>query len=206
LEEAQECIDDPDGIGRRRATAFKSSLRPITTVVAPISLPEPMWRTVEGNPMAIEVNLAADPKLPFRGAEIAWRWGVQTGWVLVECKDNALYVAGKKVEHHLEPEQAAGSPLAGYVLFARLEAKMAGVVLHPNIKSAMMENQHLFPESWKVDSRGRTLHTYLPAVGWRFGANQFIEEIFTDDGKVWTEDCTDLLCDWCIHHPVAIMG
>ena len=154
---------------------------------------EPLWRPVPGNPNAIEVNLAADPERPFKGAKIAWRWGAQTGWVRLELKDGYLYRDGKKVTLHLDPVQVNDYP-QGHTLHKNLERSMAGVALHPNIKNALMVpgNQHLLPESWKVNAAGHTLLVYFWALGFRYGRRcRYVEFIFSFEG-VWRDHHCDL--------------
>lgn len=210
-EEAEECLRDPDGtgMGGRRAAAFKNpppqieAAAPAAAPATPVLPPEPMWRPVEGNPNAVDVNLAHDPKLPFAGVEVGWRWGPQKGWVRLEKKDGDLYRDGKKVSLHLEPEQKPGSFLQGHTLKDRLQAKTAGVVLHPNEKTALMANPHLFPESWKVDAQGRILHTYFWAVGFRNGDDRCVEYVYFDDGA-WLEDYDDLVSGWIVNDPSAV--
>ena len=201
-EQLENYLAEDDAVTLARLHAFAGPVTPPSAIEAAPS--EPLWRPVEGNPNAIEVNLAADPKRPFPGAKIDWRWGQQTGWVLVEHKDNALCVGGRKVALHLEPEQASGGSLRGYKLFSRLEAKMAGVVLHPNIKSAMMENEHLFPENWKRDEAGNILNIYFWAVGFRYGqGSRCVGYVYFLLGA-WHEDDGRLGHLWLVRGPAAI--
>ena len=154
--------------------------------------------------MAVEVNLAAAPKRPFVGAQVDWRWGQQTGWVRLELKDGDLYRDGKKVDLYFDSAQVGGS-LQGYALCKNLERTMAGVVLHPNEKTALMANEQLFPESWKVDDQGRDLFIFFWAVGFRRGSTRYAVFVFFD-GDAWCESRIPLGRHLNVNNPAAHAG
>ena len=194
-EKMSACLADPDGYGWRCVVGFLS----------PVS--EPLWRLVPGNSNAIEVNLGAEPKIPM-GAKIAWRWGRQTGYTLVERReDGELYQDGRKVVLHLEPEQVSRILIRGTVIQKRLKISGQAVVLHPNIKTALMvpENRHLIPESWKRNEAGNGLVIAFWGIGFRFiGAGCCVEHIFFYDGE-WREDCGNLRGLRLASHPIALV-
>lgn len=118
-----------------------------------------LWERISDT--SIRVNLSAPPKLPFASAEVEWNEG--SGWVTVERKGDDLYVDGRKVEFFLAEGQRAGR-VVGHDQRKQIDMSRA---LHVNILDALMENPHLIPPFWKVDSKGRNRLIYFWAVGYR---------------------------------------
>ncbi len=125
--------------------------------------PPPVERWRKLSDMAIEVNLDAPLTLPFNGAKPEWQPPAGRGWVKVERVGDDLFVSGRKVIHHLEPEQKTGF-LQGHRLRDRLQNRDT---MDPRVLDALVEfeNGRLIPESWKVDSEGRTLYHYFWEAG-----------------------------------------
>ena len=167
-------------------------------------VPVQRWRPV--GPMAIEVNFDAPVELPFGplfdGAKIQWNWTKITGWVRVERIGDDVFVGGLKVVFHLEPEQAATWSINGYVLQLRVEDKS---VLDPRIGKALFENQHLLPDSWKVDADGNIRSIFFWSVGFR-GRGSFlsVQRLCLRCGQ-WCWDNHWLVNDWRAWHPAAVL-
>lgn len=155
-------LEDPEWLAATKRFLRKENPWPEMSAAAS---QEPLWRRVEGCPNAIEVNFANSGTLPFTVAEPDWRWGQQTGWVRVELKGNNLYVKGKKVVFHFEPEQTKGR-IPGHTLLDRFKVRDSAQHLHPNVLEACKE-AGILPESWKVDDQGRTRYIFAWARGFR---------------------------------------
>lgn len=191
-EEVEECLRDGDA-AKRRILAFKNPSAPV---------PEPLWRPVEGCSNVIEVNLAHPGTLPFTGAETGWQWGQMTGWVRTEIKDDNLYVKGKKVVFHLEPEQTKGS-IVGNLLHDRLKAGNSASHLHPNILEACRE-AGILPESWKADNQGRTRYTFAWAKGYRRSGGSLCVRYLYWDGGQWNWHYGWLDYGFGVQYPAAV--
>lgn len=159
-----------------------------------------LWRKIEGSDTAIEVNLDAPPRLPFGEAQVEWTTPGQTGWVRVEKKDSQLFVDGRKVNLHLTYEQKNGHA-KGYVLRRRLEDR---TVLHPNILDALLENPHLFPDSWKVDGQGLTIFVYFWAVGYCNSVDHLFVRCVYFRGAQWRRRHRWLGLHWGGRSPAAV--
>ena len=181
-EEMEWCLEHPE-LARVHVERFKDSL------VVAVAKSSPIWRPVEGRPSAIDVNLGADPKLPFADAGIAWHWGRRTGWVRVELCGDTLYIDARPVDFHLDSKQKSG--ISGLKLREILFREVADVVLHPNIKTALMENKHLLPQSWRRDRHGTRCISFW-AVGFRDLTDRpYVEYIFWEK-NTWREGLSRL--------------
>lgn len=157
------------------------------------------WRKIGDN--IIEVNFRTPVILPFDGTVEEWKTA-RRGWVRVERKGDELYVDGRKVVFHLEPEQLSGS-IQGHELRKRLQDKS---VLDPRILDALFENQHLIPESCKVDEQGR--HRYIYFWETRFHdrvGNLYVRNLYWDGGQ-WRRNYDCLGNGWGVRRPALILA
>lgn len=165
---------------------------------------EPLWRLVDGNSDVIEVNLAYSDALPFTGAVPDWRWGERTGWVRVERKDDSLYVKGRKVVLHFEPEQTKGRIL-GRTLLSRFVVRNSDQHIHPNVLEACKE-AGILPESWKTDSQGRAQYIFAWAKGFRGSGDLLYVRCLYWDDEQWGLDYVLLDDGWGGQEPAAVIG
>ncbi|HAU66377.1 MAG: hypothetical protein UT30_C0001G0051 [Candidatus Uhrbacteria bacterium GW2011_GWF2_39_13] len=116
------------------------------------------WRKIDEN--TIEVNLDFPIGISILEAKLQV-WKKCSGLVTVMRKGKDLFVDGRKMILHLEPEQISGG-LAGAALLTRLVEKD---VLHPNVIKALLDNVHLIPNSFKKNSARKTQYIFFWATG-----------------------------------------
>lgn len=176
---------------------FIASKRPAAGIEPAVPTKPVLWERVDAT--TIQVNLDFLPNLPFDDAKRAWRRG-KKGRVTVELKDGELYVDGRKVALHLEPEQQGGGSLEGSNLRKRLVRKQ---VLHPNVMDAIVEAD-LVPNSWELDEQGRTRYIYFWAQGFRGSDGHLcVRCAFWYDGQ-WQRGYGNLVDRWSVLSPTAV--
>lgn len=159
---------------------------------------KPFWERISDT--VIRVNLDATPKLPFGGAKIGWNEG--SGSVKVERRGDELFVDDKRVVFHLVHDQKTGS-VKGHKLRTQLQGQQT---LHPNVLDALYENQHLIPESWKLDEQGRARFIYFWAAGFRDSRGVlFVRCLYWQDGA-WGRLCTWFVDRWVVQSPAAVLA
>ncbi len=159
-----------------------------------------LWERVSDT--AIRVFSQHPVKLPFSGAkpEPLTDSDLPESWLVELRDDDELYVDDRRVELFLTQAQRAGA-VRGYNLDNQLKSEL---VLHPNIFDALYENTHLIPESWKVDSEGRTRYIFFWAVRFR-GSDHFLRVRY----QYWNNGQWRRGCDWLgalscnVQRPVA---
>lgn len=157
---------------------------------------EIIWRQVEGNQNAIEVNLGAeiDPRMMFERSEIIWRFGKQEGWVLLELRGDYLFLDGKTV-----------TTTSSKNLDYRTIKGIADKVLHPNICTALVANQHLMPVMWHRNSNYAPSIQFLGAVGIYHDPNNCFKDCEDYNyyyvlaaiwrGRCWVDQITTVIMD-----------
>lgn len=162
---------------------------------------EDATRVITFNETTIAVNLAATPKLPFKGAQVEQRIG--EGWAIVEKHADGLYVNGRKVVLHLSKRQQNGKWLKGYELCEELMGKPA---LNANLLDALADNPHLIPEDWKKDESGKIRYICFWTTVYR-DSNGFlyVRCLFFDAGA-WRRHYYGLGSDWDGRDPAALLA
>lgn len=155
-----------------------------------------LWEKV--NETTIRVNLSAAPKLPFQPGTVEWNNG--SGWVTIERKGDDLYVEGRKIHLFLTEGQKTGS-VRGYDLRKQIDMARA---LHANILDALFENVHLIPDSWKVDSLGRTRFICFWATGYRDSSGSLCVRCLCWGDGPWLWDCRWLGDGFDVRSPAAL--
>ncbi len=159
-----------------------------------------LWRKIDGN--TIEVNLDFVPKLPFEGAQ-PQMWKKCEGVVTVKRVGEDLFVNGRKVTLHLEPEQVSGV-LAGSTLRSRI---VEMDVLHPNILDALLDgNTHLLPNSLKKNSAGKTQYMFFLALGFRAGDGDLYVRCLYFGGGQWRWCDSWLDSDFDDQNPAVLLA
>lgn len=161
------------------------------------------WRRLSDT--AIEVNLDAPLRLPFDGAVPEWQPPAGRGWVKVERIGEEVFVGGRKVILHLEPEQLTGV-LQGHTLRERLQTK-GNLDLRIFDALAEFENGRLIPESWKQYSRDRIRYLFAWAVGFRdSGSRLCVRYMYCDcDNGQWQRCYIWTDCEWGVQYPALIL-
>ena len=195
--------------GREWLEALKKFLRrehpwpaKVAEAVEEVAPPIERWRRLSDT--AIEVDLDAPLQLPFRGAEIEWQPPAGRGWVKVERIGDDLFVGGRKIIPHLEPEQKTGT-LQGHKLRKRLQNCDT---LDPRILDVLVEFEggRLIPESLKQDQEGRTLYHYFWAVGFQDrGGRPCVRSLYWFDGQ-WQRRCLWLDRGWGVQDPTLLLA
>jgi hypothetical protein len=129
---------------------------------------------------SIRVNLDAPPKMPFDGPFTGIKSKTGSGWVMVEKREDGLYVDGRKVILWISKRKG----ITGYEL---REEVLGKPVLHPNILDALLEYPQLIPEEWKEKSKGGyTRYIFFwGVVFFRHTDNLYVRQLFYDGGGEW---------------------
>src|SRR3989338_1525835 len=92
------------------------------------------------------IDCDADPFIPSG-------WKIEDhrkmGGLVVELKNDELYLGGKKVSLYLSKPQKKGKTINGHDLHKDLDDEP---VLNANVLDYLFENTNLIPESWKRDA------------------------------------------------------
>lgn len=157
-------------------------------------------RIITINDTTIVADLGATPKLPFNGAKVEQHIG--EGWVVVERRDDGLYVNNRKVVLHLSRRQQNGKWLTGYELREELVNKP---VLNANLLDALYGNRYLIPEDWKKDEQGNIRHICFWASVYRRADGSLCVRSLYFYGGAWYRSYDWLDDDWLGSHPVALL-
>jgi hypothetical protein len=158
------------------------------------------WHTL--GPTAIGVNLDAPDELPFDGAKRDWAPSAKSrGYVRVERVGEDLLVGGKRTLLHLDDGQKDGRSLTGHSLQPRLQSL---ATLDPRILDVLFENQHLIPESWKMDENGRTRFIFFWGAGYRDSEGSLYVRDLYWSGGAWNRGCRWLDYRWFGRYSAAV--
>lgn len=166
--------------------------------------PRPIERWRKLSDTMLEVNLDAPFRPPVDGAVPEWQPPAGRGWVKVERIGKEVFVGGRKVILHFEPEQLEGI-FSGHELRKRLQAKDT---FDPRILDALVEfeDSRLIPDSWKQDSKRRILFLCAWGVGFRDrDGSLWFYYMYWDDGLWWC-GCCSLDYGWGVQCPALILA
>jgi hypothetical protein len=116
----------------------------------------PTMRCIVLDATKMLVNLDADPNLPFTGADVVSHTG--GGWVLVERREEDLYVDGKKILFFLSGRQLNGKTVKGLELREEVTSQP---VFNANLLDALADNPQFIPEGWKKDADGKPRYIFF---------------------------------------------
>ncbi|MEK7461495.1 MAG: hypothetical protein AAB586_00260 [Patescibacteria group bacterium] len=103
------------------------------------------------------IDLSVPCKLPFNNAERVSP--AKTGIVKLEKCDDDLYIDGVKLALFLSESQKSGKNIGGHDLRKELEAR--GDNVGGSIFDYLVVHPGLWPESWKKDAQGITIHVFF---------------------------------------------
>lgn len=152
--------------------------------------------------LSITVDLDGDPEV-FEGWTVIShiKYGKP---VLIELKDDHLYVDGKEVKLHLTDKQKQDGQ-KGHDLRKELEENKDFILLNDNLRKFLYEHPEFYPEHWKVDENGNTKYIYFWGTLRQYSDGSVdVDCVCFIDGKLRrSNDWLD--GDWDGRNPAAVL-
>jgi len=162
------------------------------------------WRVMNQLQLVIEDRVPTtnhgDPFVP-----VGWKVEKhqKSGDLKLTREGDDLFLGGKKITFHLSPNQMGDKSIKGENLRGELAKEM---VLNANVLDYLLAHPDLIPDSWKVDSEGRTVLLFFWGTVYRRSDGVLCVRDLCWNGSRWGWSNHWLGREWSVNCPAAVLA